>query len=313
MAILEELPGLRVVVSVAGRDAIEYDDPDASEQSPGAADCPTSSKYIECVDGANFSVKYFITNDYRWDYESNALDLDLTVDGTRIRGVILNKDRGATECETKNKESYDQEKQQWQGQKLKFSAVTTVDDVSKDRIKNDMKIAKNLGTIVVKVYRCFNQGVCIPKHDRHKVAQAAGYELSEKTLKGKAISHGTSFSAPETIHAPRFVNAKHLDKGPIAVFRFHYRSRDALKREMIIPRSPSPSADPRPDIARMSRAELERLAQERLEQLEGGDVKEERKPIIKQELKRKASEVVDLSHDNPRRARSPVFVDLTDD
>lgn len=303
MAILEELPGLRVVVSVAGRDAIEYDHPDASEESPGAADCPTSSKYIECVDGANFSVKYFVMNNYRWDHESNALELNVIVDGTWIRSVILNKDRGAIENEIKSKESYNQERQQWQGQKLKFSAVTTVDDRSKDRIKDDMKVAENLGTIVVKVYRSFNEGACVPKHDDFEVAGVAGYELTEKSLKGKAISHGTSFSAPETIHAPRYVNAKRLDKEPIAIFRFHYRSRHALKLEMVIPRTPSPN----PDIARLSRAELERLAQERLEQLR------ERKPIVKQELKRKASEVVDLSGDNPRPARSPVFVDLTDD
>lgn len=55
-----------------------------------------------------------------------------------------------------------------------------------------MKVAENLGTIVVKVYRSFNEGACVPKHDDFEVAGVAGYELTEKSLKGKAISHGTS-------------------------------------------------------------------------------------------------------------------------
>ncbi|KAI1458285.1 hypothetical protein F4805DRAFT_425164 [Annulohypoxylon moriforme] len=316
MAILEEVPGIEVTVVVAGRDATEYDDPDASEQPNEAADCPTSTKYIECIDGANFSVKYHLTNDYDWSYQNHSLTFTLHADGTRLKGTVL-KERdlryGHKTTEIKEKEYFDAATQQWQGQKFKFSAVTTVDDVSKDRIKGDMAIAKNLGTIKVEIFRCQDLGAC-STHNSRNAHKTSGYELSEKALKGKAISHGTSLSTPEYTRAPRFVDTRDLDKGPIAVFLFNYRSRDALKREMIIPRTPSPDPDAKPDIAHMSRAELERLAQERLEQLQGnGNVKQERKPIIKRELKRKADEVVDLSDDNPRSAHSPVFVDLTDD
>ncbi|KAI1089678.1 hypothetical protein F5B19DRAFT_495178 [Rostrohypoxylon terebratum] len=281
MAILKKLPGVQLTMKVAGYDTIKYNDPDTSEHIPEAAEYPISLKYIECIDGADFTIRYCIINNYCWNHGINCLDFSLTVDRTHIQSRILNKNSARPECEIKYKEFYDQEKRQWQGQKLKFSAVTTVDDASKDRIKRDTVSARN----------------------QHKVVKAAGYELSEKTLKGKAISHGTSFSTPETIVAPRFVDAERIGDRPIAIFRFHYRSRDALKREMIIPRTPSPSEDPRAGIARMSRAEFRT----------GDGVKQERKPNIKQELKRKASEVIDLSDDKPRRARSPVFVDLTDD
>ncbi|KAI1213389.1 uncharacterized protein F4807DRAFT_410917 [Annulohypoxylon truncatum] len=311
MAILEELPGIEITVVVAGRDAIEYDDPDASEHSIREAECPTSTKYIECVNDANFGVKYRLTKDYDWTYKNHCLHFSLAADGTRLRGTVITKDdftNGEDVTEIYSKRSYNNITRRWEAQKFKFAAVTTVDDVSKDRIKSDMKVAKNLGTIELKVYRCRHKGYSLSTHDHHKAGNSSGYELSEKSLKGKAISHGTSFSTPEKTYTPRFVDVQDLDDGPVAVFRFNYRSRDALKREMIIPRSPSPN------IARMSRAELEKLAQERLEQLqEGNDVKEERKPIIKRELKRKAEEVIDLSDDNPRPARSPVFVDLTDD
>ncbi|KAF3059908.1 hypothetical protein GL218_04942 [Daldinia childiae] len=87
---------------------------------------------------------------------------------------------------------------------------------------------------------------------------------------------------------------------------------------MVIPRSPSPSPGPKREVARMSRAELERLAGERLVQLQGDDnIKEERKPTLKREFK----EVIDLSD----KVKRPVklsrialkipeeVIDLTDD
>ncbi|KAI2470387.1 hypothetical protein F4781DRAFT_390782 [Annulohypoxylon bovei var. microspora] len=324
MAIIEGRPGIGVTVVVAGRDATEYNDPDALEHQPNeAASCLTSTKYIECIDGANFSVNYHVSEYHNWGYRGHSLRFDLKVDGILVFSRITEKHHlidGHTIAKIYEKESYNRETRQWSGQKFKFSAITTVDDVKKDRVEGDMKIAKDLGIIEVKVYRCINKGDCGPSNHGHNAIKSIGRELSEKALKGKAISHGTSFSSPNIIKTPRFVDATLLaeDNGPIAVFRFHYRSRDALKREMIIPRTPSRSPTSRPDIARMSRAEVERLAQERLEQLqEDGNVKQERKPIIKRELKRRASEVIDLSDENAQFSRrskpKPEFIDLTDD
>ncbi|KAI0883591.1 uncharacterized protein GGS22DRAFT_167494 [Annulohypoxylon maeteangense] len=314
MAILEELPGVEVTVVVAGRDAVEYDDPDASEQPAGVENYPTSTKYIECIDGTNFSIKYNFTGNYDWSYRNHSLCLRLKADGTYLRGVLIGKHHLVANrkvYEVQDRVFYNTETREWQGQKFKFSTVTTVDDVSKDRIRGDMEVAKNLGTIVIEIHRCKILDNSPPPT---KAGKASEYELSEKSLKGKAISHGTSLSPPNKIGALRFSETEYLDKAPIAVFQFHYRSRDALKREMIIPRTPSPSPGARRGIAHMSRAELERLARERLEQLQGGgNVKEERKPAIKKESKRKADAIIDLSDDNPRPAPSPVFIDLTDD
>lgn len=93
-----------------------------------------------------------------------------------------------------------------------------------------------------------------------------------------------SFASAERVSPRRLVDFRNLpdDGGPIANFRFLYRSRgmslvghvgsllrcrhltDALKREMIIPRSPTP---PPPAFAALSAEDLRRLAMERFEQL----------------------------------------------
>ncbi|KAI1101993.1 hypothetical protein F4804DRAFT_281533 [Jackrogersella minutella] len=314
MAVLQDVPGVEVTVEIAGRDAVEYDDPDAREQDSTK---PTSSKYIECIDGAKFGIKMVVTEGYEWGYKNHSLSARSYVDGNFIISRVISRKRlidGRCVYTEKGNQSYCAQTRQWRLHECKFSAVTTIDDAKKDRVEKDLEISKNLGVIKVEFYRCINHGYKETDYAGYTKTshKDAGYELSEKSLKGKAISHGTSFSEPKHMRAPAFVRTVNLDEdnGPIAVFQFHYRSRDALKREMIIPRSPSP-ADP--DIACMSRAELERLAEERLNQLrQDGSVKEERKPIVKRER----GQTIDLSNENtrPAKSRRPVeIIDLTDD
>ncbi|KAI0122596.1 hypothetical protein F4814DRAFT_214546 [Daldinia grandis] len=322
MAILDEVPGIAVTMQVAGSDATEYEDPNASEQDTTDAVCPTSTMYIECIDGAEFSITTQIASDYPWGGQVDALLFSFRVDGNRIWGPVMKKKdivNGIAMKTRKGEKVYYTQTKEWMLQKFQFSAIDVVDDAKKDRIKDDIKIAKHLGLIEVRVHPCIYLGhTTTPAH--RKPITSGKLEVAEKSLKGKAISHGTSFSSKERISAPNGCIIWYADKDrkPIAVFRFHYRSRDALKREMVIPRSPSPSPGPKREVARMSRAELERLAGERLAQLQGDDnVKEERKPTFKREFK----EVVDLSDETERPAKSSrvaleipeEVIDLTDD
>lgn len=60
-------------------------------------------------------------------------------------------------------------------------------------------------------------------------------------------------------------------KQPFAMVRFKYRSKDALKQELIIPRTPSPEPSPCPEtktVDDLSPQEIRRLAQERLSELQ---------------------------------------------
>ncbi|KAI1373400.1 hypothetical protein F4677DRAFT_429524 [Hypoxylon crocopeplum] len=324
MAIIEDVPGVEVVVQIGGSDAVEYDDPNPSDQEQlGAAEHSTVSKYIECVDNAEFTVKARITGDYEWGYRDHELCVRFYVDGKFFFGQVLGErhlEGGLMDVYANGHQSYCTRTKQWLLQRCKFSPISTVDDSKKDRVKSDLKIAKDLGFIEAKVFRCIYLGLTDSRPS--SVRDTKKFELAEKSLKGRAMSHGTSFSLSTSTKTPnRYCNVEELaeDNGPIAIFRFHYRSRDALRREMVIPRTPSPSPSPdpnaKPEIGRMSRAELERLAGERLNQLQGGGrVKRERTPIIKREL----GEIIDLSDENARptkrrASKQPVeVIDLTD-
>ncbi|KAI0851670.1 hypothetical protein F5Y00DRAFT_228947, partial [Daldinia vernicosa] len=321
MAVLKDVPGIEVVVKVAGNDATEYEDPNASEQDSTNAFYPTSTKYIECIDGAEFAIQMRVTGDYQWKGQINALNFYIRIDGNYVTGsLVKRKDivNGIAIFTKEGRKVYNTQTKEWVLQRFQFSAIDVVDDAKKDRVENDIKIAKHLGLIQVEVLPCIYLGRRGPSFAKPIISGKV--ELAEKSLKGKAISHGTSFSSSrERISAPGGCEVKFLDKHPkpIAVFRFHYRSRDALKREMVIPRSPSASPGPKREVARMSRAELERLAGERLGQLQGdGNIKEERKPNFKREFK----EVIDLSDETERPVKSSRIaveipeevIDLTD-
>ncbi|KAI0834851.1 hypothetical protein F5Y06DRAFT_278071 [Hypoxylon sp. FL0890] len=303
MAILEDVPGISFKIQVAGHDAIEYDDPN-EEESTAPTRYPISTKYIECIDGAEFGIKALITRDHDWGYKNHSLTLRIYVDGEHVRGCVVREEDllgGSMAKVFEGREAYCTRTNRWVLQRCQFSAISTVDDSKKDRVERDVKVAKNLGLIEIRVSRCIYLGNVAGIH-RPSLIKTKELELAEKSLKGRAMSHGTSFSRTEHIRPVNYCDTRVLDEdhGPIAVFRFYYRSRDALKREMVIPRTPSPSPVPKREIANMSRAELERLAQERLNQLRGGgNVKQERKPIVKRER----TEIIDLSGGHARPAK----------
>jgi len=68
-----------------------------------------------------------------------------------------------------------------------------VDDVDLDRVKEDVRLARGLGEIVVKVHRTLIQYTPVDRNakvggGRKKTVT----EIAEKALKGQAIDHGVS-------------------------------------------------------------------------------------------------------------------------
>ncbi|KAI0136861.1 hypothetical protein BJ170DRAFT_589823 [Xylariales sp. AK1849] len=296
MTINEDVPGIEIAVQIGGVDATEYEADDAGDEE---AACPTLTKFIECVDDALFSLRMRVDDTYDWGYKDHSLSIDVHLDGQWMRARIFNKaglkatmfDRYklSSEAVIRGREEVDDRTGQWVLRKFQFSTVKTVDDAKKERVEKDMEVAKNLGVIEVKVMRGTEHGDEAPMNSKVK---NKNLELSEKSLKGKAISHGTTLGPAETTVTPRYVDFRNLpeDEGPIAKFRFCYRSREALKREMIIPRTPAPRS---PILAALSEAERDRLARERLEQLNETKVKGEGGRPIKREY----GEVYDLTQD----------------
>ncbi|KAI0193577.1 hypothetical protein EV127DRAFT_246332 [Xylaria flabelliformis] len=316
MAIHDEVPGVEVTVRCNEEPLHELEDPNAHD-SNDADTCPSITKYIECVDNAEFDVTIEVSSDYPWGYRNHVLAAYICVDGKFIRSNIISSkdtDHGRPfNCCVKGRE-FSSSTDSWAVQKFKFTAVKTVDDTQKERVERDLKVAKDLGIIEVKFYRKILCGPSTYSGASH--AKSGALELAEKSIKGGGISHGTSYGRSETAQKPNFVDTRSIaeDAGPILTIRFLYRSRDALKRELIIPRSPSPTFE------NLTPAERDRLARERLDELREMKIKRENlNPTIKREF----GETIDLTEDAPalpamkktrlKDGRQVDLIDLTDD
>ncbi|KAK1972177.1 hypothetical protein LY78DRAFT_651063 [Colletotrichum sublineola] len=326
MAIIRDFPSVKVTIQVDGRDAIEYDDPDGFENDTNRKNARWRTySYVESKDDAFFSVRYQVDNSHRWESPDHAFALTLYVDGKRMDGVVCearhflnsnpfyvweNTIEGSRQRSTAS--GYDRLN------KFKFSKVTTLDDAANDRVKTDTAKAKLLGVIEVFIYPMVITGPTRYTNSSHRHdVQDDNFEIAEKALKGRAVSHGTSFADGGIVSQKPTVTAEYLnDRNPIAAFSFKYRSRDALHKELIIPRPPSPEP-----IAGLSEAEIRRLAVERLDDINN----RRRSPTIKREsrrpiIKREYAEILDLTEESAKREwkkikieGNRVAIDLTDD
>ncbi|KAI1757403.1 hypothetical protein F4782DRAFT_478412 [Xylaria castorea] len=311
MAILDDVPGVEVTVRVAGNETVEYDPCEEERHSLAeSATCPTVTKYIECIDEADFSIKIAASRRYAWGYRSHCLRFVVYIDGNQTTSRLISSPGDMT---IHNKNAFCQQSRQWKSYKLRFSAVSTTDDGRKERVAQDREIAQHLGRISVVVGRSIKLGHKPRGTKRKRLANhSQKFELAEKSTKGRAISHGTAFSymgkTPVSEYTYSSINLPD-DHGPIAVFNFLYRSRDALQKMLIMPRKASFT----PSFAELSPAEIERLAKERFEQIQRGRrLKKEAKPT----LGRRVVKTEDLTKANENRtsAKRPAeFIDLTID
>ncbi|KAJ3568174.1 hypothetical protein NPX13_g6511 [Xylaria arbuscula] len=351
MAISESVPGIAVTVQCDKQPLPEFEDPDAHDHNDDAAAYPIETKYVECIDNAHFQICLVVDSSYDWSYRNHVLVAVISVDRQWVRGQIIKQrpeDNGYYKHRVNGKEVCNS-LGTWSVRRFIFSAVKTsvclspnalsslltyliVDEAKKERVEGDRKIANGLGTIHVDFFRAT---IRAPSTGHVTDANSGGFELAEKALKGKAISHGTSYGhclpllkntdlnwtrygAREAIPTPKFSKTDYLpeDNGPIVTFKFFYRSRDALKRELIIPRSPSRS----PTIEDLTPAERDRLARERLNELREKRIKSDNSGSL---IKREFNEVFDLTIDTPtphptkksrlEDGKEIDVVDLTDD
>lgn len=68
--------------------------------------------------------------------------------------------------------------------------IKKVDDVDTSRVKRDVDLAKGLGEITVTVHRVEEKPRVSQKNKQYRSMEEGITEISEKALKGKAISHG---------------------------------------------------------------------------------------------------------------------------
>ncbi|KAG7106862.1 hypothetical protein HYQ44_013840 [Verticillium longisporum] len=311
MPIDREVPGIDAWVEVNGQRAEAYNDDDVSSREVN--DMPARYqvfKYIESIDNASFTVQAHLSREVT-QHAPPPCDTvigELFVDGKHFDGKKV---------ESRSRAGY------VHLLKLVFSAVSTVDDTDTARIASDLEAAKHLGLIQLRFFTGVDIGHTMAQRPDSTIPTSTS-ELAEKSLKGKAISHGTSFSHGADLPASRHVMVDYvLGRQPFAVINFKYRSRRALQQELILPRTPSP--DPELQVLEgMSTEQVRRLAAEHLHSLhEPTQVKEENQAVAKTEKKpsvKRERDEVDLTMPPSQRewkytrtANGARAVDLTED
>jgi hypothetical protein len=218
MAIITGLPGIEVGIRVgnAASHTTEYADPDPDER-PASLPPLSSTTYVQSVDDTEFNIHYVMSEHETTPYfeNNNCLSLHFSVDGNRVdkkiydgsyfrHGFIDSQCRGLKELSPGGMKMY--------LRKFRFSSVTTgelptrlfacpllishtcsVDEATFEKIESDAKKAKSLGIIRVDIYHKGPMTESVRQISSLSDAPAdTQLELSEKALKGRAISHGTT-------------------------------------------------------------------------------------------------------------------------
>ncbi|KAK7968094.1 uncharacterized protein PG986_002371 [Apiospora aurea] len=228
MAILKGNTGVQVYVRVGGRIAKEYRDPDPPP--PTQNRCPVMCKYIDSLTNLPFVIDTYVDPNYDFSYKNHTLSFHVYVDGKYMVNNCTGKEYVLAGCGYRSVSGpvmMDEQGANVVQQKFRFSPVktgwTTIGEIA---YRGTRRKARDIGVIEVQVFRIILREVT--GSQRGSALRGQDLELSEKALKGKAISHGASCGKVE---APRQQTKNHEwddipeDRGPIAVYRFLYRSR----------------------------------------------------------------------------------------
>ncbi|KAM0325323.1 hypothetical protein ACHAQA_007308 [Verticillium albo-atrum] len=341
-----DLPSINVGIRLMGDygDAQEYRDPHPElgyqGQSAGRSQRDVSS-YIESKDNISFEVDIRVEDDAsldEWIFDNRGLEFHLMVDGgymgKRYVSVEDVRQEGSGRRDGRGRHGYFTKfigaKGPGTGQyfselrRFVFSPIAT-GSVEDGTSVEEIALARALGTIeVVARWSEYTGHVFGPgrngdgrqgRHTEHRM-HTKGYpysEISEEALKGRALSHSTSFSDAEGItraggrhgdgSRPR---TRLLDRGrPVVSYLFKYRSMEGLKKEAVVERSPVPDyEDDVPKMETLPQHEIERLARVKLIQMKR-DQDKQRQPLTalgtnqeaRQNAKRRIDEVYDLTQE----------------
>ncbi|KAI0479233.1 hypothetical protein GGR56DRAFT_690449 [Xylariaceae sp. FL0804] len=260
MTIITGVPGLEVDIWVGGRKAREYLDPDQPEDGPGAMRC--AFRYIESEGGKAYTIRLRATKNYAWGYKNHSINFAIYIDGQWVRGELCrahNTYADIWECEVATRIiSAPGYVDAFFEQNFTFKGVRQLENASSEQIARGRQVAQNLGQIEVRVFRVReDEGVSyyVPEGDDPR-----SFRVPSKSMKGKATSHGTIYDRKQHTKKPSYLKCKRLqeDDGPIAFFRFRYRSREALRKEGITSESATRPEDPQ--LAGLDQGAIQNLA-----------------------------------------------------
>ncbi|KAJ4271380.1 hypothetical protein NW762_000082 [Fusarium torreyae] len=273
MAVLEEVPHVMVRVRVAGELATEHDNMDDQPVVPCPdepdVELPAKHCYIESKSGAEFSIEVTASSSFRIPRGYNRIRATVYVDGIRMRSRLFGKHPfpdmlPISSVKFPPKANNDPPVLK----NFVFTPITRIDDASAEKVTNDIARAKHIGQIMVIISKVKVHGHSSwSPGDIQNKPNAQEFELAEKAMKGRELSHATSLVESSERANTSFTNV--VAKSKLGAFIFDYRSHEALQHEMIIPRSPSlePASSASPgedDLSHLSESEIRRLARERL-------------------------------------------------
>ncbi|GME34248.1 hypothetical protein GTA08_BOTSDO08839 [Neofusicoccum parvum] len=225
---------------------MEYDNP-AFPDRPNSA-----TKYIEAVDGADFSVviKFTARNSDLKDY---SLGLCIYVDGTRVQGSVidLKAHQFARECWYVCDGALVYEDGKWVQRALRFEGLD-VDKNARDSLYHtQFERVQCVGEIKAKFYRVQEVGRMLnrecpsPTSPTSPTGLTKFNKVSEKALNRKSVSHqACTGNVKRTFGRCGRVLTEQIDPTdePWAEFTFRYRSYDALGAEGLLspPSTPAP-------------------------------------------------------------------------
>ncbi|OBT63950.1 hypothetical protein VE03_05969 [Pseudogymnoascus sp. 23342-1-I1] len=316
MAVIDTLPGVTISISINGQPVEEYVDVDVGEEVDGPQAPKTVVKYIEAMSDAEFAIQTSIFPAFRAHRQTiNDIAFQVNVDGEWVAGRCWQDAFGDLYPSWDGKiEGFSSKDATGRPtvNPFKFAEVKIVEVADKAKIDQDVKAGAALGQITIEVFRII-LGAEI-NGSRPSLPKDAAPEISEKAIKGRALSHGTSFGVARIEPQRRILDCVYLDgrDKPLARFVFRYRSKEALRQLLIIPRSPSP--DP---FDALPAVERERLARDAFQQQQGPKSEPGTKLERMVKRERRDSDIVDLTSDAPmakqRKTTMQAPIDLTED
>ncbi|KAF7902452.1 hypothetical protein EAF00_002355 [Botryotinia globosa] len=216
----------------------------------------TVTKYIAVTSDSSFSIHLKVDRPYPKTMEYAHLQFEILVDGEFVWNSWCARADYKRNGKFMWEETIDGMKvgkgHKCEISKFRFSAIKTNDDrpnpTAFQRIKDSMN---KIGKIEINVYKTkYGKPGGDVMNNKLAFRNKSNINVPEIALKGaEAKSHGTALGAGQkTSRGKVFSNAQKHDERPMIVFRFLYRSEEALKSMQIIEHTPTPSRSSSPEI-----------------------------------------------------------------
>ncbi|TKA68034.1 hypothetical protein B0A55_08372 [Friedmanniomyces simplex] len=261
MVAIDLLPGIDISIKVAGQALTEHEDHD--EEQPDR----TATRYIEAVSGQVFEIHITAQKGFRSG--GDALSFYIHVDGSKPIDAPLVRN---TACiiGTHTHTSQGSRQNAREVKRYRFATLGTASEGQ--TFADDASKLKDLGSIIITVHQMRLTGATVAAIGSKDLPTVG--VVSEKALKGQALSHSVDFTAPVPCKTAEYFTAEPVRglPNPYATIVFRYRSLETLKSMLIIPRTPTPPPLEERDYDTVNREEFRQLKALK-EQKGGADVK----------------------------------------